>query len=347
MREPALESVLFLRPADPSPCLVYADWLSERGSHLEALGYRLLGGVVERDDELIRQLSLLAVACAVFALEATPFDEVVSSLADDEWLSFTDDFRSPHFGAHRAVEACAVKLGGDAVGLPLIPRGAAGLINEAASELIGSVFNGRSAWGQAAALARQAAPPALFLRAWRTVLSSLAANDRLPLSRDPELARSLDALSDTDLEPLRHQVLALEFPEILDGPPHGQVLSWQPGLTAGRAFTTTALHLLPVLAELEDFETLDLPLRREVITRALLARQRSSWQPLSLYRASWLLMQLAADNSGQPVMLGSKEVDLFDALDGLGPFTRGAVSLGYAPLLFCEFVRGWVLLEVQ
>lgn len=342
MRAPELESVIFLRAKDPTPCLVYADWLAERGSAVEALGYRLLGGVAERDDELVHQLALMAVACAVFALETTPLDDDVDALEDDEWLSYSDDAHTPHFGAHRAVEACAQRLGGDSTEMPLLPRGTGGLINEAATELIGSTFNGRNGWARAAALARQAAPPAPFLRAWRMALSSLAANPRLPLSSDSSLATALLVLTDDDLQPVTHQVSSLEFGHPHSDSPRGRIVPWHPGATPGRAFTTAALHHWSMF---EEYEECDASLRRELVMEEFRHGGRTSWKPVSLFRAAWLLMRLAAENDG-PLTVGQEQRQLFDALDELGPYTRGAVSLGSSPLVLYEFVRGWVLLEM-
>lgn len=161
------------------------------------------------------------------------------------------------------------------------------------------------------------------------------------MSSDSSLATTLRALTDDDLEPVAHQVLSVEFDDSNHDAPRGRMLRWQPGVTAGQAFITTALHHWSML---EEYEECDAPLRREIVMEDL--GTRSSWNPVSLFRAVWLLMRLAAENDG-PVMGGQKQLQLFDALDELGPFTRGAVGLGCSPLLVYEFVRGWVLLEVS
>ena len=40
-----LGAAILANPADPEPCLVFADWLEEQGQPIWATGYRLLGGV--------------------------------------------------------------------------------------------------------------------------------------------------------------------------------------------------------------------------------------------------------------------------------------------------------------
>lgn len=337
VRDERLEAALVANPTDPAPCLVYADWLSERGEELLAMGYRTLGGDADAAKPDAQWAALMAVASAAWLLDH----------GDD------DPGPSLQSGVLDAIVACAARLSGDVrtkVPASLRPWSPPPLVSQAVTTLVEATFGtgARPSFGHAAQLARAAAPPHDFHRLFASILHSVATTKRSPLEPDDALSRSLNApLTDEELEPLDAPLAPFSFEEV-------QLSNSTTGVQ-GRVLTRGARHTSPRsafatmavdLAELtDDYEAMEPDERRELIDADVLMEERPTWEASSLFSVLRELFSLQASNDGVPVLTAGHP-SLVAALEAFGALEAAASTTSDFPFTLLQFERAFVLLHV-
>lgn len=345
MRDERLEAALVATPSDPAPCLVYADWLSERGEELLATSYRTLGGEGDGSKPETRWAALMAVAVAAWLLDQA-----------EEDTGDTPPVVAPvlQSGVVEAIEACAAKLSGDArakVPASLRPWSPPPLISQAVTTLVEATFGlgTTPSFGRAAQLARASVPWADFHRWFAWVLHCAATTKRSPLERDDAFAATMNQpLSDHDLERVEAApLLPFSFDEVqltnsTTGVQGRVVMRDARGLTPGRAFATMAVDL----AELtEDYETMEPAERRELIDANVLMDEGPTWAASSLFSVVRELLSLQASNDGVPLRTPG-HASLIAAVEAYGALEAGASTMSDFPFTLLRFERAFVLLHV-
>lgn len=335
MRDERLEAALVANPSDPAPCLVYADWLLERGDDMRATSYRTLGGEADPSKPEAPWAALMAVAGAAWLLD---------SGADDSRPSLQS-------GVLKSIEACMQKLSGHSNGKAparLPPWNPPPVISRAVTGLVDATFGleAEASFGRAAQLARAAAPPDDFHRLFSFVLHTVSTTKRSPFEHDERLARSMnEPLTDDDLDPTDAPRSPFSFDEVQitnsSTGVAGRVLTRSSGLTARRAFSAMSVDLADLA---DEYETLEPDERRELIEADVLGEEAPTWEVSSLFTVLRELFSLQAANQGVPVRTDGHS-SLVTALAAFGALEAAASTKSDFPFTLLQFERAFVLMH--
>lgn len=336
VRDERLEAALVANPTDPAPCLVYADWLSERGEELLAMGYRTLGGEADSSKPDAQWAALMAVASAAWLLDH----------GDD------DARPSLQTGVLDAIVACADTLSGAARAKrpsSLRPWNPPPLISRAVTALVEATFGleAQASFGHAAPRARAAAPPDDFHRLFAFILHGAATTKRSPLERDDAFARSMnEPLTDDALEPVDTPLAPFSFDGVQISNSttgvQGRVLRRGNRISARRAYAAMAIDLAGLT---DDADGLEPDEKRELIDADVFMEEDPSWEAASLFTTLRQLFSLQASNEGGPVRTDGA-ASLTAALETFGALEAAASTTSEFPFTLLQFERAFVLLHI-
>ncbi|HJL17327.1 MAG TPA: TIGR02996 domain-containing protein [Sandaracinaceae bacterium LLY-WYZ-13_1] len=292
-RNAELEAAILDAPADPTPCLVYAEWLEEHGALPQAVGYRVLGGDAD-DSALARELGLIAVSAPVWLAPPSAPDDVESVQA-----------RQEAFGPLEARAAAVARGGWEIEGEP-DPLGA-------------SVLR-----------ARASTPPEDFLRLYELAIEHVLRTERSPCSADRSLAESLAEVGPSTFAELPAgptEYLTFERLMFSHSGPRGVSVAVVPredgdpaelvaGLAANNRLGRDYLERMTAEERLHSYQV------------EVLAEERRTWQPSSHHDALSWAFGMCVWNEERPPVFRGEERPMLDVLTSLGPYERGAVLEG-------------------